>query len=82
MPNNAEKQFDTSNYDEKTRERPLNTGKIKKETSLMEDKKRSKIIKKFTMIGPKTYGCRVQRDEHEIDDSEFIKAKKSKKVHI
>ena len=34
------------------------------------------------MIGPKTYGCRVQRDEHEIDDSEFMKVKKSKKVHI
>ena len=41
----------------------------------MKNEKGSKTIIKFATTAPKTYGCRVQKDDHEIEDSEFTKTK-------
>ena len=35
--------------------------------------KRDKTITKFPLTKPKTYGYRVQKDDHKIESSEFIK---------
>ena len=53
--------------------------KNKKVFRLIKDKRGGKIITKFSTIAPKTYGYSVQKDYHEIEDSEFIKAKGVKK---
>ena len=45
----------------------------------MKDEGGDKIISKFATTAPKTYGYRAQKDEHEIENSEFIKAKGVKK---
>ena len=41
----------------------------------MKDETGGKISAKFATPGPKTYDCRVQRDDREIEDNEFVKAK-------
>ena len=38
-----------------------------------------KTITKSATIAPKTHDNRVQKDDHEIDDTDFIKTKKVKK---
>ena len=41
----------------------------------MKYEKCSKIIPKFAATTPKSYSFRVQNNDHEIEESEFIKAK-------
>ena len=74
--NNAGKWFDTLNYNE------LPTGKTKKVISLMKDAKGVKIIENRATKIPETYGFRVQKDDHEIEEPEFIKAKGVENVCI
>ena len=52
IANDVEKRFDTSNYEV---DRPLFTGKNKKEIGLMKDKLGGKIITEFIALRPKTY---------------------------
>ena len=75
----VEKQFSTSNYDERRRKNHNLQEKNKKVFRLIKDKRGGKIITKFSTIAPKTYGYSVQKDYHEIEDAEFIKAKGVKK---
>lgn len=42
---------------------------------MMKDQKACKITKEFSKIAPKTFEYRVQRDDHEVNDINFIKAK-------
>ena len=44
----------------------------------MKDEKGVKIITKSATTAPKTYGNIAQKDDHEIEDSEFIKIKEVK----
>ena len=53
--------------------------KNKKVFRLIKDKRGGKIVTKFSTTAPKTCGYSVQKDYHEIEDSEFIKAKGVKK---
>ena len=41
----------------------------------MKDERGGKIITKFATAAPKTHDYRVQKDDHEIEDSEFTKGK-------
>ena len=41
----------------------------------MKDEKDCKIITKFAVAAPKSYSYCEQNDTHEIEDSEFIRAK-------
>ena len=41
----------------------------------MKNESKGKMITKFAATDPKTYGFRVQKDEHEIEESKFVKAK-------
>ena len=52
ISNDAEKRFDTSNYEA---DRPLPTGKNKKVIGLMKDELGGKIITEFVALRPKTY---------------------------
>ena len=70
------KWLDTSNYDTRRRKRPL--PKEKNKIGMMKDEKGVKIITKSATTAPKAYGNIVQKDDHEIEDSEFIKAKEVK----
>ena len=47
---------------------------------LMKDEKDCKIITKFAVAAPKSYSYCEQNDTHEIEDSEFIRAKWVKKL--
>lgn len=47
----------------------------KKVTDLMKDEKEGKAIRKFATAALKIYVYRVQKQEHEIKDCEFIKDK-------
>lgn len=50
--------------------------KKKKEViGLTKDKKAAKIITKFAAPVAKSFSYCVQKDDHEIDDSEFISAR-------
>ena len=62
IPNDAEKRFDTSNYEVK---RPLPTGKNKKVIGLMKDELGGKIMTEFVALRPKTYSYLT--DDCEID---------------
>ena len=71
-----QKQFNTSNCDERRRKRSLPLQKKKKEViGLTKDKKAAKIITKFAAPVAKSFSYCVQKDDHEIDDSEFISAR-------
>ena len=48
----------------------------------MKDERGRKIVTKFETTVTKTYVYRVRKDDHEIVDSEFIRAKEIKKVSI
>ena len=52
VANDVEKRFDTSNYEV---DRPLPTGKNKKDIGLMKDELGEKIITEFVTLRPKTY---------------------------
>ena len=52
ISNDAEKRFDTSNYEV---DRPLSTGKNKKVIGLMKDELGGKVITEFVTLRPKTY---------------------------
>ena len=41
----------------------------------MKDEKEVKIFTKFATAAPKSYDDRVQKDDHEIENSKFTKAK-------
>ena len=45
----------------------------KKVIGLIKYERGGKLITKFATISPTTYRCRVQKSDHEIEDSEFIK---------
>lgn len=74
--NNTGKWFHTLNYNE------LPTGKTKKIISLMKDAKGVKIIENLATKIPETYGFRVQKDDHGIEEPEFIKTKGVENVCI
>ena len=73
--NDAERRFDTSNYD-KNDKRPLQTGMNKKVIGMFKDELGGKIMKEFCALGAKTYAYLVD------DDSEKKKAKGTKKCII
>ena len=75
IANDVEKWFDTFNY-EKADKRPLSTGKNEKETGLLKDELRGKIMKRFCGLRAKTYAYLMD------DDSEKRKAKGTKKCVI
>ena len=52
VANDVEKRFDTSNYEV---DRPLPTGKNKRDIGLMKDELGEKIITEFVTLRPKTY---------------------------
>ena len=54
--------------------------KNKKVIGMTKDEAIGKIIVKFAATKPKTHGYKVQKDDYEIEDSEFIKAKGIKKT--
>ena len=56
------------------------TKKKKEVIGLTKDKKAAKIITKFAAPVAKSFSYCVQKDDHEIDDSEFISARWVKKV--
>ena len=62
------------NYDERRRKRPLPERKNKKVINLIKDERGGKSITKFSTIAQTTYSYRVQKDDHEIEDSGFIKS--------
>ena len=78
MADDIEKWFGTLNYDERARKR-LPAEKNEKVISLMKGERGNQIVTKFTTAAPKTFGYRVQRDDHEIEGSGFIMAKLVKK---
>ena len=41
----------------------------------MKDEKGGKIITKFATTAPNAYGHRLQKDDHKMEDSEFIQVK-------
>ena len=59
----VKKRFDTSNYEI---DRPLPTGKIKREIGLMKDELGGKIMTEFIALRPKTYA-------HQIDGGSEVK---------
>ena len=69
IADNAEKRFDTSNYE---CNRPLPTRKYKKIIGLMKDELRGKIMIKFVALRPKSYSYLID------DDSEAKKQKEQK----
>ena len=73
IANDAEKIFDTSNYEIN---RPLPTGKNKKVTGLMKDELGGKIMTEFVALRPKTYSYLTD------DCEEDKKAKGTKKCVI
>ena len=73
IANDAEKRFDTSNYEVGG---PLSTGKNKKVTGLMKDELEGRIITEFVALRPKTYSYLTD------DCKEDKKAKGTKKPVI
>ena len=73
IANDVEKRFDTSNYEV---DRPLPTGKNKKEIGLMKDELGGKIMIKFVALRPKTYGYAIDIDK----DNEVKKQKELESV--
>ena len=57
------------------KKRPFTTSKDKKTKIIgfKNNERGGKTITKFATTAPKTYGYRVQKDDHEIKDSDFIK---------
>ena len=49
---------------------------------LLKDEKRSKLIRNFTKSAPKIYVSIVQKNDHEIAESEFKKAKEENSLHV
>ena len=85
LANYIEKWFDTSNCDEGRTKKQF-VKKLKKQMTiiiiiiiiiigLVKDEKRSKVIRNFTTSAPKIYVSIVQKNDHEIAESEFKKAK-------
>ena len=48
----------------------------------MKDETSSKKTANFVATKPKTYVRKVQKDDYEIEDSEFMKAERVKKASI
>lgn len=48
----------------------------------MKDEMGGKIVTKSGARKHKTNGCKVQKDDYELEESEFIKAKGVKKLSI
>ena len=66
------KWFDKSNYEQRWRKTPF----WKKQKS---NQLNDRWDTKFAIIAPKTHGCIVQKDDHEIKEPEFTKGKGVKK---
>ena len=64
----------TLKYDKQTKI-PLPVGKNKKVVDLMKSGRGCEIITKLSTTVPKTNGCRAKKEDHEREDSEFIKTK-------
>ena len=73
----VEKWYDTTNYGERRIAKPLLVGK--KVVRLIEDDVYAKIITKFAAPARKTYEYKVQNDDYEIKNFEFINANQVKK---
>ena len=73
IADDVEKRFDTSNYEV---DRPLPTGKYKKEIGLMKDELNGRIMTEFVAFRPKTYAYQID------DDTRIKKAKGTKKCVI
>ena len=52
----------------KSTRKPLPLGKHKRLIDLIKNERGSKIVTKFGTTAPKAYGCKVQKDDHEIED--------------
>ena len=74
--NNVKERCDTLNYDEGRRKRSLLVRKNKKVISLMKLMQGGKIVAKFEVPRANAYACKVQKDDHEIKESEIQKAKR------
>ena len=74
IADDAEKWFDTSNYDDDHDDRPLQKGMNKIVTGLMKDELGGKIITEFVALGPKTYSYLTD------DDKNVKKLKEQKNV--
>ena len=68
IADDVEKRFDTSNYEV---DRPLPTGKNKKEIGLMKNELEGKIMTEFVALRPKTY-------THAIDVGKYNEVRKAK----
>ena len=75
IADDVEKRSDTSNYKV---DRPLPTGKNKKEIGLMKDELRGKIMTEFIASRPKTYAYTIDVDKY----NEVRKAERTKKCVI
>ena len=58
---------------------PFLQERTKKKIILIKDEGEVKIITQFAATAPKTYCYRAQKDDHKIEDCEFIKATAVKK---
>ena len=74
IADDAEKWFETSNYDDDHDDRPLQKGMNKKVIGLMKDELGGKIITEFVALGPKTYSYLTD------DDKNVKKLKEQKNV--
>lgn len=59
--------------------RPLATAKNKKVTGLMNNERGGKMITKFSTTAPKTCSDTEQKDDHEMEGSQFKKTRQVKK---
>ena len=75
IANDVEKKYDTSNYEV---DRPLSTGKNKKEIGLMKNELGGNIMDEFVALRPKTYAYAIDVDKN----NEVKKAKRTKKCVI
>ena len=73
IADDVEKKLDMSNYEV---DRPLPTGKNKKEIGSMKDELGGKIMTEFVALRPKTYAYAIDVDK----DSEVKKQKEQKNV--
>ena len=71
----VKKWFYTLNDDKITRKRLLPVEKNWNIISLIKDKTRDRMNTKFVTAIRKTYGYLMQKDNHEIEDSVYIKIK-------
>ena len=75
---NVEKWFDMSSYDKIKRKRLLTAKKNKNKIGILKGKMGGKMITKSAASRPKTYCCKLQKGDYDLEDSEYIKDKKNK----